>query len=72
MLALGAAPAIVRAESIMRIKPIVLPGEAEFAAIARGNSLITCDQIAREALKILSENLSLSWQLNREWERVRP
>ena len=27
ILALGVAPAIVRAESIMRIKPILLPGE---------------------------------------------
>ena len=33
MLALGMAPAIVRAESLMRIKAVVLPGEAEFVAI---------------------------------------
>ncbi len=30
ILAAGVAPAVVRAESIMRIKPIVVPGDNEF------------------------------------------
>jgi hypothetical protein len=34
MLAACAAPAVVRAESLMRVKPIVLAGDAEFEGIA--------------------------------------
>ena len=30
ILALGVAPAVVKASSIMRVRPIVLPGDAEF------------------------------------------
>ena len=30
ILALAAAPAVVRAESIMRVRPIVLPGDEEY------------------------------------------
>ncbi len=66
MLACGAAPAIVRAESIMRIKPIVLPGEAEFEAVVARNTLIPIDQIRREALAILERNLMFTFSVMQE------
>lgn len=39
ILALGVAPAIVRAESIMRIKPILLPAADEFAMILKNGRI---------------------------------
>lgn len=50
ILALGAAPAIVRAESIMRIKPVLLPGE-DFS--------LGPEEITREALRMLEEQILL-------------
>ncbi len=62
ILALGAAPAIVRAESLMRIKPVLLPGD-DFqyfpglgVALPR-NALITPTILAQEALEILERHL---------------
>lgn len=59
MLAAGVAPALVRAESLMRIaSPIVLPTTAEYGAIVGGGSqLLTIEMITREALQILHKNL---------------
>ena len=71
ILAFGAAPAIVRAESIMRIRPIVLPGDAEFEAIARGNQFATFDEITRESLRILEEVWYLPGTTVRKSRRTR-
>ena len=60
ILALGAAPAIVRIGSLMPVKSIVIPTTEEVMTISvAGNSLLTIEQITREALRILQDNLSL-------------
>lgn len=73
LLALGMAPAIVRAESLMRIKPILLPGEDfEFASDgvwgAGSSALLTPLLISREALKMLKLNLAAVNLMNRSYE----
>lgn len=62
MFASAMAPAVVRASSIMRIKPLVLPGEAEFVAVASalpatGNTFLSAAMVAKEALSILEDQL---------------
>ena len=65
ILALGAAPAIVRADSLMRIIPrglIVPPLEINMLPppVFRGNRLLTIDEITREAMRILAESIEAS------------
>lgn len=56
MLALGAAPAIVRVSSLMPVRQIVLPTLRQTAAV---NGLLTIDMITKEALRILEQQLRL-------------
>ena len=64
MLSLFAAPAIVRADSLMRI---VVPSTAEVMSIGRGNQLLTIDMITREALRILHEKMSFVHSINKDY-----
>ena len=59
ILALAAAPAIVRADSLMRIVPretTLITGEIgtmdRFVIVETGHTMMTIDQITREALRI--------------------
>ena len=54
ILALGVAPAIVRADSLMRVVPRDLY-VAEAPAVAVGNRLLTIDEITAIALRICHE-----------------
>lgn len=58
MLAACAAPAIVRAGSLMRINPAIIGAPA---------MLITPDMVTREALRILHGRLRFMDNLNREY-----
>ena len=69
ILALGAAPAIVRADSLMRIVPrglIVDPYDALMAQ-RTSNMILTCEEIARQALKVLKRHLIFGESLEREY-----
>lgn len=63
ILALGAAPAIVRAESLMKVSGIIVPLDPfeGFEWTNRpGYPLLTPTLITRESLKILKQNLILT------------
>lgn len=51
ILALAAAPAIVRADSLMRLVPV----ETTVVVPSLGNRLLTIEEITREALRIAHE-----------------
>ena len=68
ILALSAAPAIVRAQSLMRISGIIIPDTETVAAIAGGNSLLTIDMITREALRILHTKMQFLNTMNRDFD----
>ena len=60
MLALAAAPAIVRASSLMKIAPGMR--ELESGIVVPGNQLLTIKQITDEALRVISKaNLFVSF-----------
>lgn len=71
ILALGAAPAIVRADSLMRIIPrdigILIGAEVTAEVMTYGNRLLTIDQITRQALEILHKNALFVRKVNREY-----
>jgi len=56
ILAIGAAPAIVRASSLMRVQGIIVPSLDEVVAVNTGNQLLSIDLITREALRVLNKN----------------
>lgn len=62
ILAACAAPAIVKAEILMPVRQLILP------PAARTNTLITCDMIVREALKVLNDTLVFSDVVNENWD----
>ena len=68
ILALAAAPAIVRADSLMRIVPVeaeVLVPMTEFSVVSRiGNSLMTLDEITSAALAIAHEKYKFIKAIN--------
>ncbi len=77
----GAAPAIVRADSLMRVIPrelgIVTPeydigiGAYDVEVVtgeAYGNRLLTISQIANQALEILNEQLHFAGKINAQYE----
>lgn len=64
ILALGAAPAIVRADSLMRI---IVPTTEEVVAIVGGNRILTIQMITAEALRILHENMQFVQNVNTEF-----
>lgn len=66
ILATACAPAIVRAESLMRCSGIVVPTLGDVAAI--NGMHLTAAMVTREALRILHENLSFAQEINAEWE----
>lgn len=77
MLAACAAPAVVKSGSIMRIKPILLPG-IDFSFTSEDltlsveefqNRFLTPSIIAREALFILEKNLIMANSVNRKFEQ---
>lgn len=78
ILVAAAAPAIVRADSLMRVIPrdlVILPSEQRFVtATFEGNQMLTVDQITREALKILEDNLKFMGNINAaydiHWDRT--
>lgn len=59
ILAAGAAPAIVKAASLMPVRAIQFPTLAETLEIniIRGNTLLTPTLITREALRVFEKNL---------------
>lgn len=65
ILALGVAPAVVKASSIMRVRPIVLPGDAEyelFAGEIRRNEsfrFIEFNPSVHEAMNQMIDNMKL-------------
>lgn len=69
MLAAGVAPAVVRAESLMRLRPIVFPSLAESLEInmISGNPLLTPTSITMEMLVLLRNNLKLMRSLDMEF-----
>lgn len=82
MLALGAAPAIVRAESLMRIvvptrMPVFHPDvfslsmpeyDTAFVTGVSGGRILTIEMITRETLKVLFDKPRLIADLNRQFE----
>jgi len=63
ILALGAAPAIVRATSLMPGRAIIAPSYMASA----GSGLLTIDAITREALIILHKNLVFASEINQQF-----
>lgn len=72
ILALSAAPAIVRAESLMRIvvpsREIAVPTLAETVAVNSASRLFTTETLTREALKILRSNLDFTKAINAAYQ----
>jgi hypothetical protein len=70
ILAAGAAPAIVKAANIM---PVFVRREGGGLivpeTVVTGNTLITIDQITREALRILHKQTLFIKSVNRDYER---
>lgn len=66
ILATACAPAIVRAESLMKCSGIVVPTLGEVAAI--NGTFLTAAIVTREALRILHKNLSFAQEIYGEWE----
>ena len=75
ILAAAAAPAIVRASSLMKIaSPVLLPTFEETLAITGavsggGNTLLTIDMITKEALRILHKNIAFVSMMNNQYAR---
>ena len=73
ILALGAAPAIVRIGSLMPIKSIFVPTTEEVLAftgarsIGGGNTLLYIDLITKEVLRIIHSKMDFLGQVNREY-----
>lgn len=67
ILALCAAPAIVRIGSLMPVRNIVLPTDAEFATVV-GNPFLTIDEITREALRLMNGNVSFIAAINKQYD----
>ena len=74
ILALGAAPAIVRIGSLMPVRSIVVPTTAEtieygyVAGAGLGNTILTIDMITREALRLLEKNITMVRGINQSFE----
>lgn len=66
MLAAGAAPAIVRASSLM---PLWVPRVNPYEVIVTvpGNKLLTFDQVTREALRLLHRNMTFIGTVNHQY-----
>lgn len=68
-----AAPAFIKAENLMKCTGIIIPSaelslpSQEIIASA-GNVLATSSIVAREALRILKQNLALTSTLTRGWD----
>ncbi len=76
ILAAAVAPAIVRADSLMRVIPreaSILFGDYDVEVVAGpayyGNRLLPIDQITREALEILNQNLTFAAAVNSQYDR---
>lgn len=71
ILALGAAPAIVRADSLMRIIPreaTVLIERIAPMEILPGNHIMTLEEITREALRIAHKQATFISLMSREFD----
>lgn len=68
MLAACAAPAIVRADSLMRIVPRELELLVPNVIVGTGNYLLTPEMITKEALAILSKNLEMSAHVSSQYD----
>lgn len=68
ILALGIAPAIVRASSLMPIAVLEEPLIILPSGVSAGNQIITLSMITAEALRILEQNLILTKSVNRIWD----
>lgn len=74
ILAAGAAPAIVKASNIMplfvrRDSGLLIPSVEEFAIGApAGNTLLTIDQITREALRLAHEKMTFINSINSQFD----
>lgn len=69
MLAACAAPAIVRASSLMKCSGIIVPSQDLLlpATSMGGNSLLTIEMITAEMLAVLEKNLRFADSLNDHW-----
>lgn len=66
MLAAAAAPAFVRAGSLMRVNPrIIVPAYAQGLA---SSMLLTQNIITAQMLRIIEKNLIFTANVNRDWE----
>lgn len=75
MLAAGAAPAIVKASSLMPVRSIVLPTDEEIfrvVAVHNGDTLLTATQITREALRIMHKNMNFVGGVKSAFEHLKP
>jgi hypothetical protein len=68
ILAACAAPAIVRASSLMQGRGIVVASLAETISYGGGNQLVTANAVAREMLEILRGSLLFTSDMNNEYE----
>ena len=67
ILAAGAAPAIVRIGSLMPVQSIIVPTTRQVVDVLYGNRLLTIEQITREALIILENQLTFTTRVNDAW-----
>jgi hypothetical protein len=65
MLAVGMAPAVVKAGILMPVRKIAVP-----ELVLSSNSLITCSMITKEALRILEENAGFLAHINRDYAPI--
>lgn len=70
ILALGAAPAIVRADSLMRLVPVDTLIALDVPHVG-GNRLLTLEEITREALRIARDKARFIANVNRSYEAAR-
>jgi len=66
LLALVAAPAVVRAASLMPVR--VMPDEEVLVQLARRNSLVTLNQITREAMRLFNSSNAFIESLNKHYD----
>jgi len=67
ILAIGAAPAIVKASSLMRVQGIIVPTLEEVLAVNSGRPILEINMITRRALEALEENLVMSRSIESKW-----
>jgi hypothetical protein len=52
----------------MRVQGIIVPSLEEVVAVNSGNSLLTFDQITKEALRVMQKNLIFGQRVNAQFD----